>query len=62
MTGCAKSALLWRLRSTATPSRIGDEPSLFGTAYAGDVRHLVNSAGVEAITLGPGAVRRDASS
>lgn len=33
---------------------LGQEPVLFGTAYASDVRHLINLAGVEAVTFGPG--------
>jgi succinyl-diaminopimelate desuccinylase len=32
----------------------GIEPVIFGTPYSSDVRHLINSAGVEAITFGPG--------
>ncbi len=33
---------------------LGQEPVIFGTAYSSDVRHLINMAGVEAITFGPG--------
>lgn len=33
---------------------LGQEPVVFGTAYASDVRHLVNEAGIEAVTFGPG--------
>jgi succinyl-diaminopimelate desuccinylase len=32
----------------------GKEPILFGTPYSSDIRHLINSAGVEAVTFGPG--------
>lgn len=36
-------------------SRIfGLQPRHFGTAYASDVRHLINMAGIEAVTFGPG--------
>lgn len=32
----------------------GGHPTLFGTAYSSDVRHLINKAGVDAVTYGPG--------
>jgi succinyl-diaminopimelate desuccinylase len=32
----------------------GGEAVRFGTPYASDVRHLVNTAGVDAVTFGPG--------
>jgi succinyl-diaminopimelate desuccinylase len=32
----------------------GEEVHLFGTPYSSDVRHLINRAGVEALTFGPG--------
>jgi succinyl-diaminopimelate desuccinylase len=32
----------------------GDEATRFGTPYSSDVRHLVNTAGVDAVTYGPG--------
>lgn len=32
----------------------GEEVDLFGTPYSSDVRHLINSAGIEAVTYGPG--------
>ncbi|MEA1903889.1 MAG: M20/M25/M40 family metallo-hydrolase [Actinomycetota bacterium] len=32
----------------------GDDVDLFGTPYSSDVRHLINSAGIEAVTFGPG--------
>lgn len=32
----------------------GGQVSLFGTPYSSDVRHLVNSAGIDAVTFGPG--------
>jgi succinyl-diaminopimelate desuccinylase len=32
----------------------GQEVRIFGTPYSSDVRHLINSAGVEAVTFGPG--------
>lgn len=31
-----------------------EEVDIFGTPYSSDVRHLINSAGVEAVTYGPG--------
>jgi succinyl-diaminopimelate desuccinylase len=33
---------------------LGREPVVFGTPYSSDVRHLVNQAGIEAVTFGPG--------
>lgn len=32
----------------------GEEVLLFGTPYSSDVRHLINQAGIEAVTFGPG--------
>jgi len=32
----------------------GQEVRLFGTPYSSDIRHLINSAGIEAVTYGPG--------
>lgn len=32
----------------------GEEARIFGTPYSSDIRHLVNTAGVEAVTYGPG--------
>jgi acetylornithine deacetylase/succinyl-diaminopimelate desuccinylase-like protein len=32
----------------------GEEVDLFGTPYSSDIRHLINTAGVEAVTYGPG--------
>jgi succinyl-diaminopimelate desuccinylase len=32
----------------------GEEADLFGTPYSSDVRHLINKAGIEAVTYGPG--------
>lgn len=32
----------------------GEETTLFGTPYSSDVRHLINRAGIEAVTFGPG--------
>lgn len=32
----------------------GLDVDLFGTPYSSDVRHLINAAGVEAMTFGPG--------
>ncbi len=32
----------------------GESVDLFGTPYASDVRHLINAAGIEAVTFGPG--------
>jgi succinyl-diaminopimelate desuccinylase len=32
----------------------GQEVRIFGTPYSSDVRHLINSAGIEAVTFGPG--------
>ena len=32
----------------------GEEVDLFGTPYSSDVRNLINSAGIEAVTYGPG--------
>ena len=34
----------------------GDRPAIYGTPYASDVRTLVNDAGIEAVTFGPGNV------
>jgi succinyl-diaminopimelate desuccinylase len=34
----------------------GERPEIFGTPYASDVRTLVNDAGIEAVTFGPGDV------
>jgi succinyl-diaminopimelate desuccinylase len=34
----------------------GDRPEIYGTPYASDVRTLVNDAGMEAVTFGPGNV------
>lgn len=34
----------------------GERPEICGTAYASDVRTLVNDAGIEAVTFGPGNV------
>jgi succinyl-diaminopimelate desuccinylase len=34
----------------------GNRPEIFGTPYASDVRTLVNDAGIEAVTFGPGNV------
>jgi succinyl-diaminopimelate desuccinylase len=34
----------------------GDRPEIIGTPYASDVRTLVNDAGMEAVTFGPGNV------
>ncbi len=31
-----------------------EKVDLFGTPYSSDVRHLVNAAGIEAVTIGPG--------
>ena len=41
-----------------TPSSgvTGDRPAIYGTPYASDVRNLVNDAGIEAVTFGPGNV------
>ncbi len=33
----------------------GEEMRLFGTPYSSDVRHLINQAGIEAVTFGPGS-------
>lgn len=32
----------------------GEQVDVFGTPYSSDVRHLVNEAGIEAVTFGPG--------
>ncbi len=32
----------------------GKEVRVFGTPYSSDIRHLINSAGIEAVTYGPG--------
>lgn len=32
----------------------GEEARLYGTPYSSDVRHLINTAGIEAVTFGPG--------
>lgn len=32
----------------------GDKPTLFGTPYSSDVRHLINKAGIDGVTFGPG--------
>lgn len=32
----------------------GQEVRIFGTPYSSDIRHLINSAGIEAVTYGPG--------
>ncbi len=32
----------------------GERVDLFGTPYSSDIRHLINGAGVEAVTYGPG--------
>lgn len=32
----------------------GDPVELFGTPYSSDIRHLINTAGVDAVTFGPG--------
>jgi succinyl-diaminopimelate desuccinylase len=34
----------------------GERPEIYGTPYASDVRTLVNDAGIEAVTFGPGDV------
>ena len=34
----------------------GSRAEIYGTPYASDVRNLVNDAGMEAITFGPGNV------
>jgi succinyl-diaminopimelate desuccinylase len=35
----------------------GEEVQIFGTPYSSDIRHLINSAGIEAVTYGPGLAR-----
>ncbi len=40
----------------ATERVTGQRPEIFGTPYASDVRTLVNDAGIEAVTFGPGNV------
>jgi succinyl-diaminopimelate desuccinylase len=32
----------------------GQQVRIFGTPYSSDIRHLINSAGIEAVTYGPG--------
>lgn len=39
---------------TQSLEMFGEMVDLFGTPYSSDVRHLVNTAGVEAVTYGPG--------
>lgn len=39
---------------TRSLEMFGEKVDLFGTPYSSDVRHLINSAGVEAVTYGPG--------
>jgi succinyl-diaminopimelate desuccinylase len=34
----------------------GLQSDLFGTPYSSDVRHLINTAGIEALTFGPGRI------
>lgn len=33
---------------------LGERTDIFGTPYSSDVRHLINQAGIEAVTYGPG--------
>ncbi|MGB8360030.1 MAG: M20 family metallopeptidase [Acidimicrobiia bacterium] len=42
------------LQLTESLSANGEDVDLFGTPYSSDIRHLVNTAGVEAVTFGPG--------
>lgn len=39
-------------------SSFGLKPELFGTPYSSDVRHLINTADVEALTFGPGSISK----
>lgn len=47
-----ESAGVSRMRSALEAN--GEQIHLFGTPYSSDVRHLVNQAGIEAVTFGPG--------
>lgn len=39
---------------TAAIESQGEETRVFGTPYSSDIRHLINSAGIESVTYGPG--------
>ena len=41
-------------RMAEAVQRFGIEPVMVGTPYSSDVRHLINTAGVSALTFGPG--------
>lgn len=43
-----------KLMIGAIEAQAGQEARIFGTPYSSDIRHLINSAGVEAVTYGPG--------
>jgi succinyl-diaminopimelate desuccinylase len=49
------SAFARRVCQIAAPT-LGRTPDIVGTAYASDVRNLINDAGMEAITFGPGDI------
>lgn len=50
-----ESAFAARMREIAGRA-LGEPPALIGTAYSSDVRILVNEAGMDAVTFGPGNV------
>jgi succinyl-diaminopimelate desuccinylase len=47
---------LVRVVAQAVEDVTGERPSLIGTPYGSDVRNLINDAGMEAVTFGPGDV------
>ena len=49
----SSTAAVVDLMATALES-CGEDVELFGTPYSSDIRHLINAAGIEAVTFGPG--------